>query len=70
MGKKEESPNCIAVQPKDSFFFSMGKAASRLFVVFMAAIQLFDDVVASCTSRNGSPKSNDNSYAGLHNIIT
>ncbi len=56
MGKKEESPNCIAVQPKDSFFFSMGKAASRLFVDFMAAIQPFDDVVASVPAATAAQK--------------
>ena len=49
---KERPPNRMPVQLGGLLFFYSGKAPTRLFVVLMAAVKPFDDVVAGYTSRD------------------
>jgi len=53
MWTKETNPQTVmAYSLGILLFFYSGKAPTRLFVVLMAAVKPFDDVVAGYTSRN------------------
>lgn len=55
---------------RDSSYYNNGKVPSRLFVALVIAILLFDDVVASYTSRNSEEKRDKKFHVDTSSLLS